>query len=162
MILIDTSIYIEAAEKEDIRKILQDISKKYFVQSCDPIEREVNKACDFLRSRGKRDDSEKLRIIYNETKQGVIRLSDRILDLTRQYAQVACHLSKDQHKRINNDLRIVASASVASVETILSFNRKTMASEKMVEAYNTVNKTRGYRTPIFITTIEGLRKLLQS
>ena len=161
MILIDTSIYIEASEKEDVRKLLESIAKKYFVQSCDPIEREINKACDFLRNRGEKGEAEKLKIIYTETKQGLINLSDRILDLTRLYGQLANHLSKDQYKKMNNDLRIVASASVASVQTILSLNRKTMASEKMIEVYNKVNKEKGYRTPAFITTMEGLSKLLQ-
>ncbi len=162
MILVDTSVYIEASEKEDVRELLYAISKKNFVQSCDPVDEEINDACNFLRSCGKRNDAEKLKIIYMETKQGLINLSDRILDLTRQYNELAYHLSKDQHKKINNDLRIVASASVASVGTILSLNRKTMASEKMIEVYDKINKIKGYRTPKFITTIEGLSKLLQS
>ena len=88
-------------------------------------------------------------------------MSERILDLTNQYVQFAEHLSKDQHKEINSDLRIVASASVAGVKTILPFNRKTMASDRMIIVYNKANKIRGYRTPNFIKSIDGLRELLQ-
>ncbi len=61
---------------------------------------------------------------------------------------------------IANNFLIVASASVAGVKTILSFNRKTMASDKMIEVYNKVNKIKGYRTPTFIKTVDGLRELL--
>ena len=161
MILVDTSLYIEAAEKEDIRKLLEAIAKTDFVLSCDPVEKEVDRASDFLRSIGKREDSEKLKLIYSELKQGLISLTDRIINLTEAYSKAADHLSKDQHKQMNNDLRIVASASVASVKSILSLNRKTMASSQMIEVYNKINKINGYKTPTFITTIEGLSKLLQ-
>ena len=162
MILIDTSIYIEAAEKEDVRELIEAISKKSFVLSCDPIEKEIDEASDFLRGINKKEDSEKLKGIYNEIKQGKINLTDRIKNLRDQYINAANHLSKDQKKWITNDLLIVASASVAGVNHILSLNRKTMAAYQMVEIYTKINKLNGYKTPAFITTIEGLVQFLQS
>ncbi|MBI5347609.1 MAG: hypothetical protein HZB66_03290 [Candidatus Aenigmarchaeota archaeon] len=162
MILIDTSVYIEAAKDSSIEKMLEQLSEKAFIHSCDVVEKEINLACDFLRRTDRRDQSERLKLIYEETYEGVIRTSERIIKFVEEYHKAAANFSKSQHKDIHDDFLIVASATVAGVKKILSFNRKTMASERAIKAYNTVNSKARYRTPVFLTTREELGKLLES
>ncbi|MBI5347539.1 MAG: PIN domain-containing protein [Candidatus Aenigmarchaeota archaeon] len=160
MILIDTSVYIGAAEDSSIEKLLEDISEKFFVQSCDIVEREINSSSEFLRRTDRKEESEKLKLIYEKIRKGTIRTSERISNLAQEYHKEAGRLSKQQHKDIKNDFLIVASASVAGVKKVLSFNRKTMAAGSMVAVYQLVNGRYNYKTPAFLTTKEGLSVLL--
>ncbi len=162
MILIDTSVYIAAEEDGSIEKLLEQISEKMFIHSCDVIEKEINLAADFLRRTDRKIESEKLKAIYEKIKEGNIRTSERILRLSEDYHSEASQLSKKDHKKIKADFLIVASASVAGVKKILSFNRKTMASEQTIKVYNIVNTRNNCKTPAFLTTKEELRKLLES
>ena len=160
MILIDTSIYISAAEDSSIEKMLENISEKCFIQSCDIVEREIRSSSEFLRQTGRKDASEKLKLIYEKIREGTIKTSERISNLAQEYHKEAFRLSKSQHKDIKNDFLIVASASVAGVQKIMSFNRKTMASDMMINVYQLVNAGHKYKTPAFLRTREELSDFL--
>ncbi len=69
---------------------------------------------------------------------------------------------KDKAKDMKDDLRIVACASVAGLKFIGTFNRKTMASEDIIEIYNSVNKLNKLKTPEFIKSRGTLISLLSS
>ena len=161
MILIDTSLYIAAVQDIELEKLLEGLSQKAFIQSCDVIEEEIHDSSEFLRRTNRKQQAEKLRLIYDKVHKGNIGKTERIFNLAKEYHKSA-ELSKKQDKDIKNDFLIVASASVAGVETILSLNRKTMASEEMVKIYNTINPRNKYRAPIFLTAREALSQFLKS
>lgn len=160
MILIDTSVYIAAMEEVQLEKLLEQLSKKVFIQSCDVVEKEIYRSSELLRKTDRKQQAEELKLLYEKIYEGKISTTERIIDLARQYHEES-DLSKKQQKDIENDFLIVASASVGSVKTILSFNRKTMASREMVKVYNKVNPKNNYITPVFVATGEELSKLLK-
>ena len=145
MILIDTSIYIAAIEDYQLEQSLEKLSQTQFIQSCDTIDEEIHEASEFLRKTSRKQESEELKLIYSRIRQGNIRTTERIIGLAQQYHKEA-ELSKKQHKNIDSDFLIVASASVAGVKNILSFNRKTMASAEMASIYSAVNKRNNYNS----------------
>lgn len=160
MILIDTSIYIAALEDVQLENMLEQLSQSVFIQSCDVVEREIHRSSEFLRRSNRKEQGEALRLIYEKIRKGNISTTKRVIDLAQQYHHAA-NISKEKQKDIGNDFLIVASASVGGVKTILSLNRKTMASEEMRKVYGTVNTRNNYITPAFLTTREELSKLLQ-
>ncbi len=160
MILIDTSVYIEAVLDNEIEKLLENLSGKIFIQSCDVIEEEIHDAIKFLRKTDRKQNSEKLSLIHDKIREGSIRTTERIVNLAKEYHNSA-DLSKRQNAGIENDFLIVASASVAGVKNILSLNRKTMASVQMVKVYAAINPKYDYNTPKFLTTKEELIAFLK-
>lgn len=155
MILIDTSVYIEASKNEEVEKLLESLKGKSFIQSCEVIDEEIRNAIEFLRKTDRKQNSEKIKLIYDKIREGSIKTTERISKLADEYHNQSC-LSKRQNANIENDFLIVASASVAGVKNILSLNRKTMASAQMVDVYNAVNEKHNYKTPRFLTTKEEL------
>ncbi len=160
MILVDTSVYIAAAQDVELEKLLEELSQKVFIQSCDVVEKEIHKSSEFLRKTERKQQAEELKLIYGKMHKGIITTTERIINLVQQYHE-GVNISRDKHKDIENDFLIVASASVGSVKTILSLNRKTMASEEMKKVYSIVNSRNKYVTPVFLTTREELNKLLK-
>ena len=65
MILIDTSVYIAALADKELEEKLREAGKKAFIISSEVIEKEINKASDFLRSRSKKQEAERLKELYN-------------------------------------------------------------------------------------------------
>ena len=161
MMLIDTSLYIAAVDDNEMEALLGELAQKTFVQSCEIIDREIHDSMEMLRSSGRKQQAEQLGILYDKIHQGSIRESGRIIELAQEYHKNA-GLSRKQHKDIDNDFLIVASASVAGVAAIASLNRKTMSSEGMVRVYTLINSKNRHKTPAFATTKETLRQLLKS
>ncbi len=162
MILIDTSLYIQAVRDASLEDLLEQLSRKTFVQSCVIIENEIDTACEFLRRTDRKQEAEKLKLIYGRVRQGNIRATERIITLADDYHRAAREYSKQQHKDIANDFLIVASAAVAGIKNILSLNRKTMASLQMIRVYAAVNAKNRYPTPRFFMTADELRSFLKS
>lgn len=160
MILVDTSIYIEAAERNEIESLLEILAEREFIQSCDIIEREVLRAAEYLRKTNRKEIGERLRAIYENFAKGTIKTTERVSSLANDYHR-ACSLSKKQDRDIENDFLIVACASVAGIKAILSFNRKTMASEQAQLVYKKINDQKHLSIPDFITSENGLREFLK-
>ncbi len=95
MMLIDTSIYIAAIEDDELEQLLEKLSRKDFIQSCDMIEKEVHEASEFLRKTDRKQKSEKLKLIYDRLRQGSIKTTERIIGLAQEYHKEAS-LSKRQ------------------------------------------------------------------
>lgn len=160
MILIDTSVYIATIDDSELEGLLEELSQKAFIQSCDVVEEEIHDSSEFLRKTGRRERAERLRLIYAKIIEGTIGKTERIFNLAQEYQKEA-GLSRRQQKDIENDFLIVASAAVAGVKTVLSFNRKTMCSYNMVKVYDSVNGRNRYKTPKFLTRREDLSQLLK-
>src|SRR3989338_10378432 len=126
MILIDTSIYIEAAKDIQVENLLEQLAQKVFIQSCDVVEKEIYRSSELLRKTDRKQQAEELKLIYEKIHKGTISTTERIIYLAQQYHQGA-NLSREKQKDIENDFLIVASAYVGGVKTILSLNRRTMA-----------------------------------
>lgn len=163
MILIDTSVYISALADSEIENMIREAGKKAFIISSEVIEREINKASFYLQKIGKRRDSERLKEIYNFAVGGTIKLTERVINISDKYSdEVRINLGKDKANEMEDDFRIVASASVAGIKHIATFNRKTMSNEEIVTVYERINQSSNLKTPKFIKTKGDLFALLSS
>jgi len=163
MILVDTSVYIAALTDKEIENMLKCAEKKAFIISSEVIEKEINKASDFLRSIGKKQDAEKLKELYNSTLSGTIKLTDRVINVSDKYTdKVRKKFGKDKAKKMKDDFRIVASASIGGIKDIATFNRKTMANEEIVQIYKEINSKERLKTPEFIKSKDDLFRFLSS
>lgn len=163
MILVDTSVYISALADSEIENMLKEARKKAFIISSEVIEREIELASNFLRKRDRKDDAYRLKELYNSVISGTIKLTDRVIELSDKYSEeVKAKISKSRSQEMEDDFRIVSSAVIGNVETIATFNRKTMANPDMVSIYNETNSKNNLKTPRFVRTKEELLKLLSS
>ena len=161
MILIDTSVYIAAITDKEVEKLLMAAGKKKFVISSEVIEKEINSASDFIRKRGDKTGSERLKNIYNSTISGTIKLTERVLKVSEEYSKtVRKNISKARAQEMRDDFRIVSSAAIGSIEAIATFNRKTMSNPEIVAIYKEVNGKNSMKTPEFIRTKDELASLL--
>src|SRR3989344_4433672 len=151
MILIDTSVYIAAITDKEVEKLLMAAGKKKFVISSEVIEKEINSASDFIRKRGDKTGSERLKNIYNSTISGTIKLTERVLKVSEEYSKtVRKNISKARAQEMRDDFRIVSSAAIGSIEAIATFNRKTMSNPEIVTIYKEINGKNALKTPAFI------------
>ena len=163
MILVDTSVYIEALADKELEEKLRGTGKKAFIISSEVIDDEIKEAVYFLRRTRRRDEAERLKEIYNSSIGGTIRLTHRVANIAGLYSQeILEKFGKNKSIEMKDDLRIVASASIAGLKYIATFNRKTMANEEIVDIYNKMNNKNKLRTPIFINTKKALFALLPS
>jgi len=158
-VLIDTSVYIESVKDTEVQIALEKITAKMLVLSSEVLDEEIEEAASFLRKTGRKEEAEKLKEIYQKTAGGTIRLTERVLDLSETYYnQVSSKLGKEKARKMENDLRIVSSASIAGLNKVITINRKTMASDRIIEIYKSVNSSRKIKTPEFLRTKEELLK----
>ena len=163
MILVDTSVYIEALADKELEEKLRGAGKKAFIISSEVIDDEIKEAVSFLRKTRRRDEAERLKEIYNSSTGGTIRLTHRVINIAGFYShEITEKFGKNKSIEMKDDLRIVASASIAGLKYIATFNRKTMANEEIIEIYNKMNNANKLRTPIFINTKKALFDLLSS
>lgn len=163
MILVDTSVYISALADSGVENVLKKAGKKAFIISSEVVEREIEKASDFLRKRGDKVEAQKLKELYTEVISGTIRLTDRAVEISDRYSsEVRKNISKTRAHQMKDDLRIVSSAAVGGIEATATFNRKTMANQEIVIIYNEINAKYKLKTPRFIRTKEELSRFLSS
>ncbi len=163
MILVDTSVYISALTDKEVEELLREGHKRTFIISSEVIEREIELASNFLRKRGRKDDAYRLKELYNSAISGTIKLTDRVIGLSDKYSEeVRKRISKSRSQEMEDDFRIVSSAVIGNVETIATFNRKTMANPDIVSIYKEMNSKNNLKTPRFVRTKEELLKLLSS
>ena len=79
MILIDTSVYIAAAQDVELEKLLDDLSQKIFIQSCDVVEEEIHDSLEFLRKTDRKQQAEELGLVYAKLHKGNIAKSEEFL-----------------------------------------------------------------------------------
>lgn len=158
-ILVDTSVYIESIKDAEVQNALEKIADKTLVLTSEVIDDEINEATNFLSKTGRKEEAEKLKEIYRKTTGGTIKLTERVVGLSESYSEeMSSKLGRRKAKEMENDIRIVSSAVVAGLDKIITINRKTMASDKIVEIYKTVNSPKKLKTPEFLKTQEELLK----
>ena len=163
MILIDTSVYIEALTDKELENKLKEAAKKSVIMSSLVVEKEISRSSDFLKKIGKKEDSERLKLLYNLSTGGKIGLTPFILKLSEEYADVVkMEFGKRKAKDMVEDFRIVSASSAAAITAVATFNRKTMANEDIISIYRKINKNYRLKTPRFITTRPELIKFLSS
>ncbi len=163
MILVDTSVYINALADSEVETMIKTAGQKSFIISSEVIEREIQLASDFLRKRGRKNEAQRLKDLYNSTVSGTIKLTSRILDLSDKYAfEVKNRISKARSSEMKDDFRIVSSATIGSLKAIATFNRKTMSNPEIVSLYIEINKKNKLKTPKFIKTKEEFSGFLSS
>lgn len=163
MILVDTSVYISALTDKEVENKIREVAKKAVIMSSLVVEKEVAKSSDFLRKIGKKEDSERLKLLYNLSVGGKIGLTPFILKLSEEYADaVKMKFGKGKAKDMIEDFRIVSAASAAAIPVIATFNRKTMANEDVIGVYRKINEKYRLKTPKFITTKAELIRFLSS
>ncbi|MDI6721581.1 MAG: hypothetical protein QMD85_04265 [Candidatus Aenigmarchaeota archaeon] len=163
MILIDTSVYISAMTDPELEKALIDVSKKSIIMSSVVVEKEITKASGFLRRTYRKENSEKLKELYNTCAGGKIGITPFVLRLSDEYfAAVKQKYGRSKAEGMIEDFRIVSAASAAALATVATFNRKTMGNEEIIEIYKSVNKKHKLKTPHFIRSKSELIGFLSS
>ncbi len=131
MILIDTSVYISALTDEELEKALRNASKRSIIMSSVVVEKEIAKASEFLRRTDRKDNSEKLKELYNTCEGGKIGITPFVLYLSDKYFDaVKQKHGKSKAEDMIEDFRIVSAASAAALTAVATFNRKTMGMKK--------------------------------
>ncbi|MBI2583217.1 MAG: hypothetical protein HYW25_00990 [Candidatus Aenigmarchaeota archaeon] len=163
MILIDTSVYINAIADKELEDEIREAAKKAVMMSSLVIEKEIDSAAFHLRRIGKKEDAERLKELYNLSAGGKIGLTPFVSSLTTEYFDaVGRQFGKKRAKKMIDDFRIVAGSSAAALSAIGTFNRKTMANEYIVRIYKEINEKHKLRTPGFIKEKAVLIKFLSS
>ncbi len=163
MILIDTSVYISALTDKELENKIKEAAMKAVIMSSLVVEKEIAKSSDFLRKIGKKEDSDRLKLLYNLSAGGKIGLTPFILKLSDEYANaVKIKFGKKKAKDMIEDFRIVSAASAAAIPAIATFNRKTMADDDIIDVYRKINEKYKLKTPVFIKTKPELIKFLSS
>lgn len=158
-VLIDTSVYIESLKDKEIQNALEKIAGKILVLSSEVLDDEIDEATDFLRKTGRKTEAENLKEIYRKTTGGTIKLTDRIVNLASLYSrEILSTHGRSKATKMENDLRIVSSAVVAGIDKVITINRKTMADERIVDIYKSVNSSKKLKTPAFLKTKDELLK----
>ena len=151
MILIDTSVYISALTDPELEKALREASKKSVIMSSIVVEKEINKASDFLRRTYRKENSEKLKELHDTCAGGKIGITSFVLQLSNEYfTAVKQKYSRSKAEDMIEDFRIVSAASAAALVAVATFNRKTMGNEEIIKIYKKVNEKHNLKTPRFI------------
>ena len=155
-ILLDTNIYGLALERNDVAQSMvilaedkQKPERKYFVLGSHVVYDEINAVPH-------KETREKLREMYQAVISGEIRLTDRVKSLASEYFN---ECRKNRAKITIEDCRIMASASLANADFIVSDNRNTLRGPKAAGIFASVNKKNGLKMPSLIG-LEALRSLL--
>lgn len=155
-IMIDTSVWIECREDEEFRTIVKDLINKHELRSSEIIEDEVKDAYVFLNQK-KIEGAEVLNEIYLIIRKPVIKETDAVKKLVYEYEVEAKKVGIVAAKSMKADFTIVASATLDSVNFILTLNRKTMASDFARLVYSIVNTRKELKTSEFIIGKEAIR-----
>jgi hypothetical protein len=158
-IMIDNSVWVRCTEAEELLKLIQQIIRKHELRTSEITEEEIQDSIVVLNAKTK-GLGDKLRSIYTESKPtGIVKLSDVVEELANKYLSLL-KLSKKKAKEVKSDLRLAACATLDSVDYVLTFNKKTLASEEFQLVYRKVNDSKNLRTPLFLTEVESFRRLL--
>ncbi len=156
--IIDTNIYGLALERKEVANILvhiadekQKLEKRFSVLGFKVINDEIDAITNS-------EPRTRMKELYYAVISGEIRLTSYIESLALEYFKEC----KDEKAKITmEDCQIVASATAANVEFIVTDNRKTMRSPKALDAFTLINKNKKLRNPNIIS-FENLKSLVLS
>lgn len=155
-ILLDTNIYGLTLERHDVARSMvilaedrQKPERKYFVFGSHVVYGEIDAVPH-------KETRERMKELYQAVISGEIRLTDKVKSLALEYFNEC----REKRAKITlEDCEIVASASYANVDFIVSDNRSTLRGHKSIEIFALVNKKKGLKMPSLIG-YEALRSLL--
>lgn len=153
--ILDTNVYGELLIEPNSDRLVKKIktNKSFFIFGVDIIEQELSETPLHIKHKG--EIAQKLLIELFET------LSDEIITIT----PLAKHLAEDYLKKSKElakkhkiskkydeknliiDFQIIATASLNSVDIVVSSDKRTMLSELSQKVYSLINKINGLRTP---------------
>ena len=95
-------------------------------------------------------------------------VSTNIIQETKQMVQLAQEYYKEYKKnggnvgkkKILNDFKIVACASIKNCDLLFSDDENTLKCKKALDAYRTVNLKKNYRTPTFYNLLDLKKRYL--
>ncbi len=157
-IILDTNVYgeilIERCSEEIIEKIRT--NKAIIVYGTDVIKSELNKTPEHVKYKGILTRTSLLQI-YNSIIDHGLTTSPLAEYLAREYFKEYKELfstrrTKEKHNEENlkNDFKIVAIASLNSMDIIVSSDKRTLLSEVSSKIYNKVNTENNLRIPEMI------------
>ncbi len=157
-ILVDTSVWIECVQDEQLRKALENIADKFEIRSTEVIEEEIGKVAEFLRKKKLKERAEFLKNFYLKFKKPVIGSTTSVKKLAGEYLE-ECRSFRISPKKLVNDFTIVSAASIDAVNFIATLNRKSMTSDIARSIYAIVNSKHNLRTPDFLNNKESIRRI---
>jgi len=153
-ILFDTSVYGELVIEPEIVKILRklDKSKEIVFYGTRLVRNELRDT-----PKEKRIKNGKLRLLMLELYDSLVSKDNRELKITDLIEVIANEYflaykkarGGFSHDAIINDFRIVACASLHSLDIVVSHDKKSMLSEKSIQAYKKINAKFQLRNPDF-------------
>lgn len=156
-ILVDTSVWIECRENEELKTCIMVASKKFEMCSSEIVEDEIRKAYNFSR-RKRLQHAEEWKLFLESIKRAVVKKRESVIILSEEYYNEGRKMGLKADEMIS-DLLIVASASLNNVDFIFTLNRKTMSSSLAQAVYKIVNEKKRLKTPQFITDIATFRRI---
>jgi predicted nucleic acid-binding protein len=157
-IVIDTSVWIECLEDQDLKKRLMQIAEKHEAISSVIVDTELKLFFDSLKEHNP-SKAEELMAFYTTTRKTPMPNEnlEALGELAGEYLSTGVKLGLPV-RGMKADLSIVAEASLAHADAILSLNRKSMASDYAKLTYLIVNKSKNLQVPTFVSDKHAIRK----
>ncbi|MBI2971431.1 MAG: PIN domain-containing protein [Candidatus Aenigmarchaeota archaeon] len=155
--MIDTSVWLECRIDEELKTAVRHLTEQHELRSSEIVEMEVEAAYGFLR-RKRIEGADVLHELYLDVKKPVIKETRAVSGLAEEYASEAGKLGVATASQMKPDFTIVACAALDNVASILTLNRKTMASDRARLVYSFVNANRKLRTPAFVIGKEAIKR----
>lgn len=157
-IMIDTSVWIECRENDELKNDILSASQKFEIRSSEVAEDELKKSYIFSKQKGIKL-TEEWKLFYESIKRAVVKKRESAIKLPEEYYNEGRKVGLKADEMVA-DLLIVASASLDAVDFIFTLNRRTMASSLAQAVYKTVNEKNKLKTPQFITDIIAFRRIV--
>ena len=154
-ILFDTSVYGKLIEDlEVVEKIGKLIPKEFVVYGTKIIREELRETPKKLKA----EDRNK-RILLLHIYDSFVKKDHHDLEYNKLIETLAEDYFKEYKKQkgalseksMNNDLIIIATATIYQLDIIISNDEKSMLSQSAIKAYDKINKEYGLKNPVFKT-----------
>lgn len=152
-VLLDSSVYGRLTENPEIIEILiKRIPKEFVIYGNEVIRKELRDTPKYVRHEGKNLRILLLNVYRNLTRYHELKLNKLIEMLSSDYfKEYAKQGGVRSDKKMKNDLILIATATIYSLDIVVSDDEKTMLSPDAIKAYKTVNHRYGIGNPYFIT-----------
>lgn len=151
-VLFDTSVYGRLTENTEIIEILiKRIPKDSIIYGNEVIRKELRDTPKHVKHEGRNLRILLLNIYRNLTRDHELKLNKLIEMLSSDYfKEYTKQGGVRSDKKMENDLILIATATIYSLDIVVSDDEKTMLSPDAIKAYKTVNNRYGIENPDFI------------
>lgn len=153
--ILDTNVYGEILVEPNREEIIQKIetTKTFFIYGIDVIEKELSETPAHVTYRGE-TTRKALLTIFKSLSDEIIDVSPIAKYLAESYLKKYNELAKKHkiskkydEKSLIVDFQIIATASLNSVDIVVSSDKRTMLSDLSLKVYSQINRLNGLRTP---------------